>query len=163
MVWSSLRGLCSPAAVAGSCGAGGAAMAGACGGGLAAGGAVRGWRLMRTDSSPSEISSSEMPDSSSSSISFFTLRMSIRDPLEESLMLGGDQSGACALARQLVADGSQSDDAADSDVGQIRVLPKTLAREHVAQMNFDEGQLDREKGIAQGDAGMGRSEERRVG
>ena len=46
--------------------------------------AIRGWRLMRTDSSPSDISSSEMPDSSSSSISFFTLRISIREPLEES-------------------------------------------------------------------------------
>ena len=50
---------------------------------LAAGGiAMRGWRLMRTDSSPSEISSSEMPDSSSSSISFLTLRMSIPNPFE---------------------------------------------------------------------------------
>ena len=44
--------------------------------------AIRGWRLMRTDSSPSEISSSEMPDSSSSSINFFTLRISIREPLQ---------------------------------------------------------------------------------
>ena len=37
MVWSSLRGLCSPAAVAGSCGAGAGATAGACGAELAAG------------------------------------------------------------------------------------------------------------------------------
>src|SRR5262245_19380389 len=35
------------------------------------------WRLMRTDSSPSLISISAMPDSSSSSISFLTLRMSM--------------------------------------------------------------------------------------
>ena len=34
-------------------------------------------RLMRTDSSPSEISSSAMPDSSTSSISFLILRISI--------------------------------------------------------------------------------------
>src|SRR3989338_4040196 len=35
------------------------------------------WRLIRTDSSPSWISSSSLPDSSSSSISFLTLRISI--------------------------------------------------------------------------------------
>src|SRR6204780_3988335 len=108
-VCSSLRGARSPAEVAAMAGAGGAAgaafMIGAAW--VATWTPPRGWRLMRTDSSPSEISSSEMPDSSSSSISFFTLRMSIRDPLEESLMLGGDQSGACGLERQLVADGSQ--------------------------------------------------------
>src|ERR1700678_2107606 len=34
------------------------------------------------------------------------------------------------------------------------MLPKSLAREHVAQVNFDERQRDREKGIAQGDAGV---------
>src|SRR5580692_6717902 len=79
--------------------------------------ATRGWRLMRTDSSPSEISSSEMPDSSSSSINFFTLRMSIREPLEKSLVLSVDQAGACGLERQLVADGSQTDNAADRNVG----------------------------------------------
>src|ERR1700686_4573819 len=100
--------------------------------------AIRGWRLMRTDSSPSEISSSEMPDSSSSSISFFTLRISFREPLEESMVLNVCQAGACGLERQLVADGTQSENAADRDVGQIRMLSKNLAREHVAQVNFDE-------------------------
>ncbi len=76
-VLSSLRGLCSPAAVAGVAGAGAAAIMGIA---AAIGNciAVRGWRLMRTDSSPSEISSSEMPDSSSNSINFLTLRISIR-------------------------------------------------------------------------------------
>src|ERR1700728_3053445 len=34
------------------------------------------------------------------------------------------------------------------------MLPKSLAREHVAQVNFDERQRDGEKGIAQGDAGV---------
>jgi hypothetical protein len=43
----------------------------------AIGAAVVGPRLMRTDSSPSLISISAMPDSSSSSISFLTLRISI--------------------------------------------------------------------------------------
>src|ERR1700694_2618510 len=79
-VLSSLRGLCSPAAVAGVAGPGSGA-----GGGAAATGpgmAMRGWRLMRTDSSPSEISSSEIPDSSSNSINFLTLRMSTANPLQ---------------------------------------------------------------------------------
>src|SRR5882724_5674736 len=109
---------------------------------------------MRTDSSPSEISSSEIPDSSSSSINFFTLRMSIREPLEESLVLGVGQAGARGFERELIADGSQSDDAADRDVGQIRVVPKSFACEHVAEMHFDEGHGHREEGIAQGDTGV---------
>src|ERR1700730_14205368 len=95
--------------------------------------AIRGWRLMRTDSSPSEISSSEMPDSSSSSINFFTLRISIREPLQASLIFGVGQACACGFERQLVADGSQSDNAADRDVGKIGMLSKTLPRKHVAQ------------------------------
>src|ERR1700676_2186920 len=117
-VYSSTRGLCSPAEVAGmAAGVSGtawimglAAAAGACM-------AILGWRLMRTDSSPSEISSSEIPDSSSSSISFLTLRISIREPLEESLVLGFGQAGASRLERKLVADGPQSENAADRDVG----------------------------------------------
>src|SRR5271168_4094676 len=120
-VYSSSRGLCSPAEVAGTAAACGAAWimgaARACM-------AIRGWRLMRTDSSPSEISSSEIPDSSSSSINFFTLRISIPEPLEESSVLSVGQAGACGLERQLVADGTQSDNAADRDVGQIGMLSK---------------------------------------
>src|ERR1700724_509431 len=117
-VYSSSRGLCSPAAVAGVAGAlSGAAWTtgpliaiGACM-------AIRGWRLMRTDSSPSEISNSEMPDSSSSSINFFTLRISIREPLEEPLVLAVGQAGTCGFERELIADGSQPEDAADRNVG----------------------------------------------
>src|ERR1700733_6680441 len=114
-VWSSTRRFSAAAAAAVGCGAA-ICITGA---GIAIGCCMplRGWRLMRTDSSPSEISSSEMPDSSSSSMSFLTLRMSIRDPLEKSLVLSVDQAGACGLERQLVADGSQSEDAADRDAG----------------------------------------------
>src|SRR5271169_4623776 len=54
---------------------------------------TRGWRLMRTDSSPSDISSSEIPDCSSNSINFFTLRISIRESPFESIVFGF-QSGA---------------------------------------------------------------------
>jgi hypothetical protein len=96
-----------------------------------------------------------MPDSSSSSINFFTLRISIREPLEEILVLGVCQAGACGFERELVADGSQSDDAADRNVGQIGMMSKSLACEHVAQVNLDERYGHREKGIAQGDAGVG--------
>src|SRR5579863_5528921 len=78
--------------------------------------ATRGWRLMRTDSSPSEISSSEIPDSSSSSINFLTLRISIREPLN-SLCLG--EAGAGGFERELIADGPQPEDASGRDVGQI--------------------------------------------
>src|SRR5713226_1941985 len=109
---------------------------------------------MRTDSSPSEISSSEMPDSSSSSINFFTLRISIREPLEESLVLSVGQAGACGFERELIADGSQSDDAADRDVGQIRMVLKSFACEHVAEMHLDERHRHREEGGAQGNTGV---------
>src|SRR3981081_806108 len=98
---------------------------------------------MRTDSSPSEISSSEIPDSSSNSINFFTLRISIREPLEKSLVLAVGQTGACGFERELIADGSQSENAADRDVGQIGMLSKSLACEHVAAMHLDERTADR--------------------
>src|SRR5271154_6182021 len=109
---------------------------------------------MRTDSSPSDISSSEMPDSSSNSISFFTLRISIREPLENLVFLGLGQARDGGLERELVADRAQSINAAGCDIGQIRVMPICLAGEYVAQMNFDERHADREERIAQCDAGM---------
>src|ERR1700704_5947965 len=109
---------------------------------------------MRTDSSPSEISSSEMPDSSSSSINFFTLRISIREPLRN-IVLGLGQARDGGFERKLVADRPQSINAADCNVGQIRVMPESLAREHIAQVNFNERQGHREKGVAQRDTGVG--------
>src|ERR1700691_2337312 len=116
--------------------------------------AIRGWRLMRTDSSPSEISSSEMPDSSSSSINFFTLRMSIREPLSVSLVLGVAQTGAYGFERELVADGPQSENAANRDVRQIRMLPIPFTGEQIAQMYLDERYTHPEKRVAQGNAGV---------
>ncbi len=64
------------------------------------------------------------------------------------------QACACGLERKLVADRAQSKYAADRDVGQIRMMSKSFACEHVAQVNFDEGHGHREKGIAQRDAGV---------
>src|SRR5208282_3572625 len=116
-VCSSLRGLCSPAAVAGV--AGDAAGAGWLMGPPTAtvdGMPNRGWRLMRTDSSPSDISSSEIPDSSSSSINFFTLRISIRGP-PSIIVLDFGQTRACGLERELIANRAQSKYAADRHVG----------------------------------------------
>src|SRR5208283_4538538 len=132
-VCSSLRGLCSPAAVAGV--AGDAAGAGWLMGPPTAtvdGMARRGWRLMRTDSSPSEISSSEIPDSSSNSINFLTLRMSIREPLEVSSILSGGQARAGGFERKLVSEGPKAKYAADREVGQIGVMPELLACEYIA-------------------------------
>src|ERR1700679_1217913 len=108
-VCSSLRGARSLDEVAPMAGVGAAAGA-ACMTGAAWEDAIcipsRGWRLMRTDSSPSEISSSEMPDSSSSSINFLTLRISIREPLQYRI----NSAQACdgGLERELVADRAQS-------------------------------------------------------
>ena len=82
-VCSSLRGARSAAEVAAAAGAAaGAAYIIGAAWGAATCIPARGWRLMRTDSSPSDISSSEMPDSSSNSINFLTLRISIREPLQ---------------------------------------------------------------------------------
>src|SRR5271168_3711064 len=113
-VCSSLRGVCSPAAVAGMAGAGAARTTGP--GATLACTPERGWRLMRTDSSPSDISSSEMPDSSSSSINFFTLRISIRGP-PSIIVFDFGQTRACGLERELIADRAQSKYAADRHVG----------------------------------------------
>src|ERR1039457_2817012 len=109
---------------------------------------------MRTDSSPSEISSSEIPDSSSSSINFFTLRMSIREPLEVSSILSCGQACAGRFERKFVSDGPKSEYATDREVGQIGVMPELLAREYVAEVNLDERYGCCQKCIAQRDAGV---------
>src|ERR1700743_3135031 len=96
---------------------------------------IRGCRLIRTDSSPSEVSSSEMPDSSSSSISFFTLRISIREPLQNFVLRSG-QAGDGGLQGKLIADRTQSVDGAAGNVGHIKVMSIRLARAHNAQGDF---------------------------
>ena len=58
------------------------------------------------------------------------------------------------LERELVADWSQAENAADRNVGEIRVMPEFLAREDIAQVHFDEWNAYSEKRIAQRDAGM---------
>ena len=119
-----------------------------------------GWRLMRTDSSPSLISISATPVSSSSSISFLTLRISIdRDPRAwylggrwravpcSEVLVGGAQC-------QFVADCAETGDGPDGNVGKIGVMPERLASVYVAQVHLDERNLHGEQCVAQGDAGV---------
>src|SRR5579863_5767928 len=83
--WPAGSAFSAGAAGAAAAGAGAAAVAGACC--IICGAAIIMvvWpgmlRLMRTDSSPSVISISAMPDSSSSSMSFLTLRISMVHPV----------------------------------------------------------------------------------
>src|SRR5688572_2246664 len=58
------------------------------------------------------------------------------------------------LDRKLVPERAEADDAAHSDIREIRVVAKLLASEGVREMQFDEGQLHAQEGIAQGDAGV---------
>src|SRR5690606_17358245 len=114
-------------------------------------------RLMRTASSPSLISISAMPDSSSSSISFFTLRISMRAPEEGGSSGRGEGRGEArggGTQGKFIAQRPETDDLADGDVREIRVAAECLARVHVRQVHFDERQADAEDGIAQGDAGV---------
>src|SRR6185312_1756947 len=117
-----------------------------------------GMRLMRTASSPSLISISAMPDSSSSSISFLILRMSMREmppkdriravPLSGEPLRGGAH-------RRLVAIGAETGDHADRDVGEVGMAAERLARLGVGKMYLDERHPDRQHRIAQRDARVG--------
>src|SRR5690606_27049738 len=123
------------------------------------------WRLMRTDSSPSRISSSSMPDSSSSSISFLTLRISI-DYFRPVRYLGCCRlcgSGTLCLCqlchgrlqRQAITVRSQPHDHASGDIGEIGVVTECLAPVDVGKMHFDKRNAHAKQCIAQRDAGMG--------
>src|SRR5688572_12584854 len=128
---------------------------------------------MRTDSSPSLISISAMPDSSSSSMSFLTLRISIRILLffscecgERSaekmpaLLTSERQVVSRGAQRQLITERTESRDRADGDIGEIRVMAEGLPRMHVAQMHFDERNLHAQQRVAQRHAGV--RERRRI-
>src|SRR5690348_6234024 len=101
-------------------------------------------RLMRTASSPSLISISAMPDSSSSSISFLILRMSMPETLsllKGSTAIESGGSGAAelpdgSLHRQLVPVGAQAGDQAGGDIREVGVMAKWLATLQVRQVNL---------------------------
>src|SRR5918999_5730475 len=110
---------------------------------------------MRTDSSPSLISISAMPDSSSSSMSFLTLRISITSPLVLCpLLAGGREMVSGSAQRQLVADRAEPGDRAHGDVRKMGVMTEALACVHVAQVHFDERDLHRQQRVAQRNARM---------
>src|SRR5580692_4312157 len=119
---------------------------------------------MRTASSPSLISISAIPDSSRSSISFLTLRISmLRIPLKVFRVLVCVLRFAGRLQRQqpgdgahrkLVAISAQPDDGADRDVRKIGLLTKGLAGVDVAQVDFDEWQPHRGDGVSQRNTGV---------
>src|SRR6185503_20446439 len=120
-----------------------------------------GMRLMRTASSPSLISISAIPDSSSSSISFLTLRMSNLCAFRYQLLNGRDArplTGGyfcrCRLDRELVPQCTQADDAAHGDVREIGVVTKFFACEGVREMQLDERQFHAEQRVAQRHAGV---------
>src|SRR5688572_657715 len=108
---------------------------------------------MRTASSPSLISISAMPDSSSSSISFLIFRMSM--PYEAPLRLFSStlrEVPRCRAHRELVARLPEPRDVAQRDVAQIRVATERLPGLRIREMHLDERHAYREQRIAQRDA-----------
>src|SRR6516164_2342289 len=117
-------------------------------------------RLMRTASSPSLISISAMPDSSSSSISFLIFRMSMPGlpqeksktptPLVVSGCTGEPRRGGAHC--RFVAERAEAADHTDRDVREIRLPPKRLAGVRVRQMHLDERQPRGQNRVAQRNA-----------
>src|SRR6516165_1636726 len=143
----------------------GAAAAGTPGSCVTCGGwatAPAGMRLMRTASSPSLISISAMPDSSSSSISFLIFRMSmpglpprrIDDPGTAAVSGLADEPQRCGAYRRFIAECTEPADHAERNVGKIRVPPERLAGMRIGQMHLDKRQPAREHRITQCDARM---------
>src|SRR6188508_3234026 len=101
-----------------------------------------------------------MPDSSSSSISFLTLRISIRVPLGSllhrlcsiSLRSVAGQLVCRRAQCELVADRPEAGDASDRNVGEIGALPEALARMNVREMHLDERNLHGEQRVPERDA-----------
>ena len=104
-------------------------------------------RLIRMDSSPSRISISPRPDSSSISISFLTLRMSMTTILFCEMRQR-------RLQRKLVAMCSETADNADGNVGEVRMTPEGLTRKDVRQMYLDKRDAGSGQRVAQGHTGM---------
>src|SRR6202011_5072627 len=122
-------------------------------------------RLMRNASSPSLISISAMPDSSSSSISFLIFRMSMlgNAPLGDMSRMGcrvavGSGRLGELLHRgshcQLITERTQAGDDADRYVRKVRVVTKCLARLRVRKVYLHELQAYPEQSVAQRNARM---------
>ena len=63
----------------------------------------------------------------------------------------------CGLQTEFVAFGAQPEKAASGDIAEIAVVSKFLAREYIAQVNFNKRDPDCEQGIANRNAGVGKS------
>src|SRR5438477_12582603 len=120
-----------------------------------------GMRLMRSASSPSLISISAMPDSSSNSISFLIFRMSMpgMPPKESESRKRRTSGGGCEPLRggahgRLVAERAQPGDDPDRTVRQIGMSAKRLAGVRLGQMHFDERYAGAEQRVAQRNAGV---------
>ena len=95
---------------------------------------------MRTPSSPSVISISAIPDSSSSSMSFLTLRISIESLRGEMLY--------CRAQPQVVTQSAEAGDGPDGNIRQQRAVAKFFACLDVAEMHLDKWQAHCEEGVA---------------
>ena len=138
----------------GRAGAPGPAPAAYCMGGMAyCTGAPVVWRLMRTDSSPSVISSSARPDSSSNSMSFLTLRISME--VLAYFWSRARELVAGRLEGQLVTQGAEPGDDANGHVGNVGVPPEFLPGVHVAEVNLDERDGHGQQRVPQRHAGVG--------
>src|SRR4030042_823562 len=102
---------------------------------------------MRTFSSPSVISSSEVPESSTRSMSFFSFLRSMGSPVLEVVQ--------CVFQRKVVTVRAQTGHHADSEAGKIRMMAEGFARVYVGKMNFNERNGGGRQRIAQRDAGVG--------
>src|ERR1700674_5097976 len=123
--------------------------------------AATGIRLMRSASSPSLISISAMPDSSSNSISFLIFRMSMpgMPPRKRKLWKRRTSGGGREPLRRgahgrLVTKCPQAGDDPDCDVREIGMPAKRLTGVRVGQVHFDERHTGAEDGVTQRDAGV---------
>ena len=66
------------------------------------------------------------------------------------------QIGEDGLQGQLVSDGAQADDGALGQVRKVGVVAKGLPLVHVGEVHLDKGDGHSGKGVAQGDAGVGK-------
>src|SRR4030065_2015474 len=102
---------------------------------------------MRTFSSPSVISSSEMPEASTRSMSFFSFLRSMGRPVLEVAQR--------VFQRQFVTVRAQTGHHADGEVGKMRMMAEGFACVYVGKMNFNERNGGGRQRIAQRNAGVG--------
>ena len=68
---------------------------------------------------------------------------------------GGLGAGGDKAQRSFIAEGAETGDYAERFVGEIGVVAEVFAGVNIGQMDFDKGQCHTQKGVADGDAGVG--------